>query len=473
MTSGDHERSDASTKSGGLLGLIGSDGFAKLVLVVSLCAIFYSIGAATILFEAFPYKELRNVAEGFRARLAIEKDNLPVGFDGWVDATIPPTITPHAGDGPLLISGGPGRRLDLCPTHGCLAYIIDRQGRVLHTWEIDFHRIIEADTAHVGRLSTRNLTAIGMQLGKDGSLVVTFQGRNLFPYQVGIAKVSRDSKILWARSDLSHHWPIMRDDGVILSPFAKVVMDKPRFGATGLSMNCKSGAIYDEGVRAVAPDGSVLFERPFLDLLSAAGLPGLFYSINNGCDPLHVNSIDVASAADAAASPGVSAGDILVSVRELATILLLNSDATIVKRSITGRTAGQHSARFAPGGGILVFDNQGGDKSTGGSRVLHLDIDGGNPRTVFPKIGGVKLRSLFQGYIDPDDSTGRLLVTSSDEGIIYELSPIDGEVLWRFDVIEPTALYRSHFGVKPEKPFARYGQPAAYYVHDASFITAH
>lgn len=454
-----------------VLKLALSDAAAKVILVVSLCAIFYSVGAATILFQVFPYKQLRTVAEGFRARLALEKDNLPVGFDGWIDEALPaPEAHAGAGDEAILIGGGPGRRLDLCPTHGCLAWVIDRKGNVLHKWEIDFEKIIAADTAHVGRLNTTNLSPIGMVLMRDGSLIVSFHGRNLFPYQVGVAKISRDGDIEWVRDDLSHHWLAVRDDGVILTPFAEVAMGAKHFGATDLPLRCRTGAVYDEGVRAISQDGKMLFEKPFLELFSTAQFPGLFYSMNDGCDPLHVNSVDVADAEVAAANPGVDEGDILVSVRELSSIFLLDPTASRIKNAIIGRTAAQHSAVFAPGGGILTFDNRGGAMAKGGSRVAWLGFSGETPRTVFPT-GDAKLRSQYQGHVDPG-ADGRLLVTSSSEGLIYEIDGATGEVLWRFQSSEPTAGYRQKFGVKPEKPFARYGLTAAYYVKDAGFLSA-
>lgn len=452
-----------------VLKLVGSDNFAKIILIASLCAIFYSVGAATILFQVFPYKQLRTVAEGFRARLALEKDNLPIGFDGWIDEALPaPETFAGAGDEPILIGGGPGRRLDLCPTHGCLAWVIDRKGNVLHTWEIDFEKIIAADTVHVGRLNTTNLSPIGMALMRDGSLVVSFHGRNLFPYQVGIAKVSRDGEIEWVRDDLSHHWLAMRGDGVILAPFAEVAMNAKHFGATDLPLRCRTGAVYDEGVRAISPDGKTLFEKPFLELFSAAQFPGLFYSMNDGCDPLHVNSVDVADAAIAAANDGVEEGDILVSVRELSAIVLLDKDASRIKKAIIGRTAAQHSAVFAPEGGVLAFDNRGGAMDQGGSRVAWVGFNNETPKTVFPA-GNVKLRSQYQGHVDPG-AGGRLLVTSSSEGLVYEIDGATGGVLWRFQSSEPTGAYKAEFGVKPEKPFARYGLTAAYYVSDAGFL---
>lgn len=453
-----------------LASFVASDAFAKAILIISLCAIFYSLGAATILFEAFPYKQLRNVAEGFRARLAMDNDRLPIGFVRWENTVPSPVSGKGAGEEFILIAGGPYRRLDLCPTHGCLAWIIDRKGRVLHKWEVDYNAIIADDEVHVGRLNARNLTPIGLSLGSDGSLIVTFHGRNLFPYQVGIAKVGREGEVVWVRHDLSHHWPDVREDGVIFAPFAKVAMNKKKFGETALPFRCRTGAVYDEGVRAISSDGTTLLETSFLDLLNREDFPGLFYGVLDGCDPLHVNSVDIAGPDVEHDGSGVEPGDLLVSLREPSAIVLLDQDASRVKRMIVGRSAAQHSARFLKYGDIVVFDNQGGKSASGGSRVLKLSLDGTKSDTLYPKADGASLRSLYQGHVEVSPDYARLLVVSSGEGRIIEIDARDGRELWRHVTIEPTDQYRAQLGVSPKGPSAHYALTGAYYVRDASFL---
>lgn len=442
------------------------DFLAKAGFAAALCGMFYAFGAATILLKIFPYAFLRDAAEGARAILAIEDDRLPIGFSGWSEEAPPPIAEPGAGREFILMTGGPYRRLDACPTHGCLAWLIDRQGKIVHRWETDFGALIEGDENHVGRLNKNNLTAIGLRLLRDGSLLATFHGRNLFPYQVGIAKFDVDGKLLWVRHDLSHHWFDVDENGVIYTPYVEVDRKLPRFGATTLQLRCRTGAVYSDGVRVISPDGATLRETAMLGLL--ADYPGLFYGVADGCDPLHLNSIDIAEVA----GEGVERGDLLVSLRELSAIALLDREATKVKRVLVGRTAAQHSAKFLPEGGIVVFDNMGGRAKAGGSRVLRLALDGMQAKTLYPTTDEAPMRSQYQGHVDLSLDGKRLLVTSSGEGRVIEIDKATGRELWRFSEAEATTRYGAAFGVKPKGAFARYNMSGAYYVPDAAFLEA-
>ena len=56
-----------------------------------------------------------------------------------------------------------------------------------------------------------------------------------------------------------------------------------------------------------------------------------------------------------------------------------------MKYLVAGRTAAQHSPQFLPDGSVLVFDNMGGSRALGGSRVVRLDLVKGTARTIFPR----------------------------------------------------------------------------------------
>jgi hypothetical protein len=447
-----------------------SDVAAKAALIVSLCALSFAFGAATILLRTFPYGFLRDAAAGIKAYLSLDSERLPAGFQSYAATAAPPAVADGAGEELILISGGPSRRLDLCPRHGCLAWIIDRSGSVLHKWEVDFAEVIADDPVHVGRLNVRNVNPIGMALLPDGSLIATFHGRNLFPYQVGIAKFDAAGTLLWKRLDLSHHWFDVDEQGRIVTPFAQVRNNLGRLPGSRVSLGCQSRTVYEEGVRVLSADGEVLRETSFFDLFSGSDYRGLFYGIRDGCDPLHVNSVEAASPAVAAAAPGVEAGDLLVSVREMSALVLLDGDTHGVKRLIAGRTAAQHSARFLKDGRIAAFDNLGGDRRLGGSRVLAIDLSTGAAETIFPRGGAAEFFSEYQGFIDPSADGRRLLVTSSGQGRVLEIDLASGRALWTYEESEPTDAYRAAHKTRPEGPFARYNVSAAYYVTNADFL---
>ena len=85
--------------------------------------------------------------------------------------------------------------------------------------------------------------------------------------------------------------------------------------------------------------------------LIKSGYPGLLYGLRNGCDPFHLNSVQVVNSEIAAHIPGVAAGDLLVSIRESSAIAILdpvdgrsNASSLVVPQ----RSTGHNSCRTAP-----------------------------------------------------------------------------------------------------------------------------
>jgi hypothetical protein len=134
----------------------------------------------------------------------------------------------------------------------------------------------------------------------------------------------------------------------------------------------------DTLLRVSAADGAVVGEVSALKGI-AAGLPGLL-STNyedhlrvESSDPLHLNAAEPLPAALAADFPGLAAGDLLVSLRNVNALAVLDPRTGLAKRAIMGPFAKQHDADWLPGGRIMLFDNRGGEPACGGSRILELD----------------------------------------------------------------------------------------------------
>ena len=60
----------------------------------------------------------------------------------------------------------------------------------------------------------------------NGDILVSYQGNNIFPYPMGLAKFDKDSKLLWKRDGYYHHWFSVDAEGKIYVPGATVV-DSP------------------------------------------------------------------------------------------------------------------------------------------------------------------------------------------------------------------------------------------------------
>ncbi len=452
---------------------------ARIMFVASLCMIAFAYGVATMQYRIFPYQLIMDARAAYQALRDEEDDALFAGVIALdPKATARPaiaTLDPAAGTEHLLVTGGPFQFMQRCPKYGCMAWIIDRKGTVSHSWEVDTDQLFGDLPKLSGRPFVRNMYPSGVALDRDGSLVMVFQARNTFPAQVGIAKVDRNGKLLWKRWDQNHHWPIVERDGTIYAPYMHLANNLEYFGHTPIKARCPSGRVKLEGIAIYGPDGKPKRRIEISEHLISSNYPGLLYSLRDGCDPVHLNWIEVVNAAAAAKIPGVDEGDLLVSLRESGTIGIVDKDGGDFKMKSTGRTAGQHSPRFLPDGTLLVFDNKGGNRAQGGSRIVKLNLVTGAIETIFPRDGDTRQLPFFSeiaGHIDVSADGRRALITSYEPGRSFEIDIATGRPLWSYVSNFDIAPYLKLQGINAKTSRAVQQLWGVYYVTDENLRSA-
>ena len=439
----------------------GGFDWALVLFLLSLAALAFLAGAVVMHKKWPPSAQMRHAMAAVGALNMFEDDALLNSLNR-IDENAAPdqrprTLDPAAGSELLLVTGGPNQDAAHCPRFGCLAWIMDRQGRVLHAWSLPLDELFGQVEGFQGDVEPHNFYPIGLGLMRDGSLVATFHARNTYPYVAGIARIGWDGEVMWQRLDGAHHWLHIGEDGLIYAPYQERG-ELSHMGDNAVDFRCES-AVYDEGVRIYRPDGKVVRTLMLGELLLRNDYPGLLYSVRDDCDPFHVNSVDVATAAEAAAIPGAAAGDLLISVREASAIMLLDPVSGRIKRLISGRTAAQHSAHFLPDGSVIAFDNQGGARARGGSRIMHLDLATGNARSAFPQADKGPMLPFFSpdgGTVIPSPDGTRAMVSSKDQSRDFEIDLATGKPLWVMDRVldvgpfmdedEPMAGYFKAYG---------------------------
>jgi hypothetical protein len=158
----------------------------------------------------------------------------------------------------------------------------------------------------------------------------------------------------------------------------------------------------------------------------------------NPCDPLHLNFIEYIDATKAEVVDLADVGDLLISLRDINTILIFSPQTGSIKWIETGRYVGQHSPRLTADGSILVFDNRGGDQALGQTRIIRQRV--GDPRlsVIWPRAGkslGEKLATNEAGHISVADDGTRALISITGTGDVLELELSSGDVLWRYEKI--------------------------------------
>jgi hypothetical protein len=449
----------------------------RILFVIGMCAVAFMYGVATMQYEIFPYRVLKEAKLGLEAWAAMDRNNTryPKAFEKFEEGASPaPQAKPldeGLGKEHILVTGGPYQMMERCPTWGCMAWISDRAGKVLHAWEVNLDELWKDLQGVTGDVSHLSLYPVGMALGRDGSLAVSFQGRETYPVQIGIVKLDRAGSVLWKRFDRSHHWITADASGQIYTPAAAFVRDLKGIGGTRVDLKCKTGESGVDSIRVLSADGQPVRELKVMEPVMKSGYAGLFYAIREGCNPTHLNSIALASPQVAKAIPGAAAGDLLVSLRETNAVALLDGNTAAVKYLVHGRTAAQHGPQFLPDGTVLVFDNLGGDKALGGTRVARIDLVKGTAETVFPKDESLgPVWSETAGHIDVSADGKRALVAITHQGRVVEIDVASGRPLWVYENTHDIARFLKANDLNAKVTRARFATYGAYYVTDVDFL---
>lgn len=325
---------------------------------------------------------------------------------------------------------------------GFAAWLVDEQGKELHRWHARFSEVFPQARHIKWQARDQAIGWQGMHLFPNGDLLFNFQDAN-FPFGSGLVKLDRDSKLVWKLDRNTHHDVAVEPDGTIWVPSQHYRPD----GLPGFA-HLKPW-YYEDTVLELAPDGTVRDEFPVLGALkSDQGLLTITYAQGLNIDqpdPIHLNSVMPLPAAWAERFPGLAAGDLLVSLRNLNMLAVLDRQSRKVKRVIAGPFIRQHDAEFLPNGHIMLYDNSGGDPACGGTRVIELDP---NDLSVVWQYGGC---GEGQGGLD---SFVRGMQQVLDNGNVLLVEPLGGRALevTRAPVPELVWEYVNVIGTEDGKP---------------------
>lgn len=395
---------------------------------LSVLAVF-AFGVAVGAFKLFPYPLLERGAAAARdwirypwhnARLRPEKFLAPERAAASVLAA-PVLDLPGAFDGVTFVDGFFGRKTGM--------RLLDMDGDVLHEWRVSFNELWP-DATHVERaLHDWDAQIHGAVLYPNGDVVFNFQ-------YGGLARVDACGRPIWRLPEQTHHSVYEDENGHLWVP-SRRRHDEPSPALPGAPL-----PYYEDLVLEISPDGRILREISVLDVILEGGHEGLLYA--NGehgavlnlpldGDFTHLNDVEVLEPSVAAAFPMFSAGDLLLSLRNLNLLLVVDPDTETVKWWMVGPYLRQHDPDFLPSGRISVFDNRrdgaGGD-ALGGSRILEVDPA---TREIFVVYGdGAGERFYTETMGDHQHlPNGNILITESEAGRAFEIAP-SGSVVWSY-----------------------------------------
>ena len=150
--------------------------WSAVAFVASLCLFAFLYGFASNELDLPPKSQMKQAVAALKAINVID-DNLPTGVNR-LDPNAKPEpevrqLDAAAGKELLLVTGWPNRDPGRCPKFGCLASVIDRSGRILHSWPLPSEALFDGVQGFDGEvkphqlLSDRTRDAPRRQSGRD------------------------------------------------------------------------------------------------------------------------------------------------------------------------------------------------------------------------------------------------------------------------------------------------------------------
>jgi hypothetical protein len=402
------------------------EGFAAGVLwaVFLLAIAFFGFvaGSFAMFAEAPPARYLADAYRGGQALLAksTQYDSpYPPGF--WQKARTEQrgvvTYDPaRATNGYTLYTSGEGQR----------AVLVSMTGEVLHEWSLPFSAIWD-ETASIRKPRPDEMIHYNKAyLYPNGDLLAIYEALGDTPWGYGLAKMDKDSRLIWKYLVHAHHDLDVGPDGniyLLTQEISHTIVDRWQ--------HLKPPRI-DDFVVVLSPDGQELKKVSMLDALVNSPYARLLNTVAwySKDDYTHANAIELVDEAAAMRLSGQPGRQVLVSMRELGAIGLLDLDREVFTWAARGPWIGQHDPDLLPNGNMLLFDNVGDFSDRGDSRVIEFD-----PKTyeiVWSYAGSAD--HPFHSILRSDQerlANGNTLITESDGGRLLEVTR-DGEIVWEY-----------------------------------------
>lgn len=309
------------------------------------------------------------------------------------------------------------------------AALIDMEGQILHTWNVAFSEAFP-DQNHL-EVASQDYDVVlhGAVLLPDGSVLLNMEGE-------GAVRLDRCSNIVWRLPVTTHHSVEYLPNGDTL-----IAVDRARRAADPRYPRLSPGPqgyFLENLIVRLRPDGSVAEEKSLLDILYDSGWAGLLLTDENAHarteQPTHMNDIEILPADIAAAFPQFRAGDLMLSLKNNNTILVVDPRTWRIKWTMTGPFLHQHDPDFMPNGHILLLDNRmtGETPKFGNSRVLEIDPEtrqivwsyqGSDEEPFYTEIRGMQ-------QLLPN---GNVLVVEAQQGRVFEVARgSDNRIVWEY-----------------------------------------
>lgn len=395
--------------------------------VLGLAGLAFIGGILSAIYQTPPYRMVRDAWIASAALLeqrSILTDPWPRHL--WYPAP-PDELTPTS---VAAVPEHQGYTLFTCSSD-CSARLIDAMGNEVHRWQASF-RDVWPDARHVESwLPDKFVYMRRAEALPGGDLLTLYESPVNSPPGCGLAKLDRNSRVLWTFDANAHHDFCLDEQGAIY-----VLTNRLRRlgdADSQLTETTTVPVVFEDRVTILTPAGEIIKHISVLDaLLASPFFYGTMTHIDHRGDITHNNTVNRIGQTFAAQHEGVEPGDLMLCLRNLNLVVALNPDSEQIVWASTGAWNHPHDPDPLENGNLLIFDNIVAFGTETGSRVVEYDPR--RQRIVWSYEGQPqrRLRSEIRACQQalPD---GRVLITESERGRILEVDR-DGRVTWQYTV---------------------------------------
>ena len=391
----------------------------KILFILSLCVLSFAYGYLSLAGGLFPHGLITEAVAFF----IDDEKGLPWYYIKTEATTkIPIYEKDSAYNGLSLMTSIAEDRL-------LAASVINMNGELIHRWDLDWFEIWP-EVTHIPKTDhqyphTRPGTFLqGAVLLENGDLIYNYT-------YLGLVRVDVCGNVIWRLPYRTHHSVYLDEYGILWVPgqikHEEAVPDLPYHVPD----------FYEFTVLKVSLDGEILEEFFVFDILKKNDLHGLIGLLSNGNrivsvtgDTLHLNDVETFPSS---LEEGVfKAGDIMLSLRNINTILIFREEDLKVTHVSTGTYVRQHDPDFIDGDTISVFDNYniGPEEYGHQSRIVIESFDEDQHYTYFYGTEEQPFYTDVQGNHQwlPN---GNLLITESRKARAFEIDT-EGNIVWEY-----------------------------------------
>jgi len=391
-------------------------------LVFSLLVVTFGYGIAVQRYQLFPYPFIaefevainQTVDKGIDQRAWYYHENPDLEPKYWPESSINDPLN-------LVTAMTDGDQISIL--------LVDMAGRIVNEWEVDWFEIWP-NAEHLSEESRPKSgpgTHIhGIVMLPDGDVVFNFEQNSLvrlnpcgevvwkLPYVTHHSVYLDNQGDLWVAGHIQHQEPVADRIPSHIPPFVEPTVLK------------------------VSQDGEILQEISLFDVFAKNDLTAYMYMVTSGPrgvavsgDRVHFNDVEIF---EPPMEEGVfKHGDIMVSFRNISTVLVFDPATLDIRFTKTGGFIRQHDPDFLDGNTISVFDNNHYKADIGPdskSRIVIMDARTGDTEVWFE---GSSEHPFYTDVMGKHQwlENGNVLITESLNGRGFELNP-DREIVWDY-----------------------------------------